>query len=303
MSERYWRKRAAVVLLAGASTALAAGCGAGGDGAAGATSSATGLAGAPGTGQAAGAGQAGSGQAGTGQAGTGQDGTGQDAQNGNSQNGNAQNGANQNGQAGLTSVAGKSGVTAARLRDALLTKVDGTGPAAPVQYGVYSGLAAVRASKQSLSNVSVTPAMCSQATATGFDSSVFAQAPAAVATFRAGRNGVSEVLVGANARMTQKALENRLPAGCEHYQAAVAGKTFGYTVHEVTLTGVAMQAKALNVRATGYSDVNVWSVVFRGKGYLGAVTIVGPDATQRRATSLANAAYTWATESLVPKVH
>ncbi|HLK01738.1 MAG TPA: hypothetical protein VKU39_17795 [Streptosporangiaceae bacterium] len=284
MSERYWRARAAAVLLAGATGAVVAGCGAnGGNSAAGGSANggttASGLAGAPGTGQADG-----TGQGGTGQGAQGPDGT---------------QGKNS---AGLTALAGGSGISAAGLRDALLTRIGGESPVGPVQFGAYGSLADVRASKQSLNAVTVTPATCAQATQTGLDSGLFAQAPASVVTFRVGRDGVSEVLVAASARTAAKALQNHLPAGCEHYQATVAGKTFSYAVHESAVPGVAEQARALNVKATGYADVDVWSVVFRGNGFLGAVTIVGPDATERTATVLARAAYTKAAETLRAKV-
>lgn len=272
MSERYWGVRAAAVLLAGATAAVVAGCGAGNgngaaEGAAAGGATATGLAGMPGSGQAYGRGQGGTGSS-----------------------------------AGLTALGGKSAVSAMRLRDALLTTIDGASPVGPVQFGAYGSLADVRASKQSLNAVTVTPATCTQATETGFDSGLFAQAPASVVTFRVGKDGVSEVLVAASARTAAKAMQNRLPAGCERYQATVAGKTFSYAVREAAVPGVAEQARALNVKATGYADVDVWSVVFRGNGFLGAVTIVGPDAAERTAAALAKAAYAKAAGSLQAKV-
>ena len=54
------------------------------------------------------------------------------------------------------------------------------------------------------------------------------------------------------------------------------GKTFRYSVKEVPFSGLAHQARALNVKATGYAEVTVWSVVYRADGFAGAVTIVGP---------------------------
>jgi len=50
------------------------------------------------------------------------------------------------------------------------------------------------------------------------------------------------------------------------------------------------EARALNVKAAGYSQVNVWSVVYRADGFVGAVTIVGPDASQASAKKLASQA-------------
>jgi hypothetical protein len=133
---------------------------------------------------------------------------------------------------------------------------------------------------------------------TGFNSATFADSPASVVTFRVGRDGVSEVIVAASQQVAQRALASRLPEGCAHYRATVGGKTFSYSVRESGLPGIADQARALNVRAAGYADVNVWSVVYRGAGFVGAVTIVGPDASEQGAKVLAEEAYNRAAESL-----
>jgi hypothetical protein len=271
MSERYWRRPLplAAVLLAGAGAAALTGCGSASNGAASsASSTAT-------AGLAAGAAQSGTGQSGTGQSGTAQSGM---------------------GRSGTGAVA--ANFTATELQGALLGTVNGTAPAAPAEAGAYGGLPDVQSSKESLRGVTVTPAKCAQATVTGFNSSTFADAPASVVTFRVGRDGVSEVIVASSPRTAQSALASRLPSGCAHYQATVDGKTFSYSVKESAVSGIADQARALNVKAAGYADVDVWSVVYRGSGFVGAVTIVGPDASEQGAKVLAQEAYNRAVESL-----
>jgi hypothetical protein len=198
----------------------------------------------------------------------------------------------------MAAAVGQDMFSAGQLREALLGKVNGTGPASAAQDGAYSALPDVRMSKDSMQGVTVKPAKCAQATVTGFNSATFADAPASVETFRVGRDGVSEVIVAASTGTAAEALSARLPAGCAHYRATVDGKTFSYSVKESELPGIAEQARALNVKAAGYSDVDVWSVVYRGIGFVGAVTIVGPDASERGAKVLAEEAYTRATESL-----
>jgi hypothetical protein len=94
------------------------------------------------------------------------------------------------------------------------------------------------------------------------------------------------------------ALANRLPAGCAHYTATVQGKTFHYSVQETPVTGLANQARALNVKAAGYAQVDVWSVVYRADGFVGAVTMVGPDATEASVKKLATQAYQYAAQTL-----
>ena len=76
------------------------------------------------------------------------------------------------------------------------------------------------------------------------------------------------------------------------------GKTFRYSVKEASLSGIGDQARALNVKAAGYSEVDVWSVVFRGDGFVGAVTMVGPAASKAGVTPLAENAYASASQSL-----
>ena len=109
---------------------------------------------------------------------------------------------------------------------------------------------------------------------------------------------MSEVLVSATPDVAHSALGNKLPAGCEHYTASVGSKTFHYSVKQSPIAGLGNEARALNVKAAGYSQVNVWSVVYRADGFVGAVTIVGPDASQASAKKLASQAYAYARQSL-----
>jgi len=200
--------------------------------------------------------------------------------------------------AGVAAATGHKSYTATQLKDALLTRVSGASPAAPAEAGAYGSLPDVQTSKQTMHGVKVTPAKCAEATVTGFNSAAFTHAPASVVTFRVGRDGVSEVLVSAAPRIATTALGDKLPAGCAHYTATVDGKTFRYSVKEIPFSGLADQARALNVKAAGYAQVDVWSVVYRGDGFVGAVTIVGPDASAAGAKNLARQAYAYAAQSL-----
>jgi hypothetical protein len=200
--------------------------------------------------------------------------------------------------AGVAATTGHKSITADQLKGALLTKVGGSRPAAPAESGDYGALPDVQTSKQTMHGVKVKPAKCADAAVTGFNSAAFAHAPASVVTFRVGHDGVSEVLVSATPQVASTALANRLPAGCQHYTATVAGKTFHYSVKEAPMTGLGSQARALNVKAAGYAEVDVWSVVYRANGFVGAVTIVGPDATEASAKKLATQAYQFAAQTL-----
>ena len=200
--------------------------------------------------------------------------------------------------AGVAATTGHKAITADQLKGALLTKVGGASPATAAESGNYGALPDVQTSKQTMNGVKVTPAKCAAASQTGFNSAAFTNAPASVVTFKLGHDGVSEVLVSTSAAAAETALSNTLPSGCSHYSATVDGKTFKYTVKESALSGLAQQARALNVKAAGYSSVDVWSVVYKGAGFVGAVTMVGPDATEAGVKDLAQAAYAHASQSL-----
>ena len=199
---------------------------------------------------------------------------------------------------GAASSATAMTFTSAQLKSALLAKVNGNKPAAAAQSGDYGSLPDVRSSKQTMNRVKVTPPKCAQATQTGFNSATFAHSPASVVTFRVGQDGVSEVLVSANADAAASALGDSLPSGCSHYSATVDGKTFKYTVKESQLSGLGQKARALNVKAAGYASVDVWSVVYQGAGFVGAVTMVGPDSSLAGVKTLAQEAYAHAASSL-----
>ena len=201
---------------------------------------------------------------------------------------------------GTATAAAQVSFTSDQLKSALLAMVNGEKPAAAAESGDYGKLPDVQTSRQTMNGVKVTPAKCAQATETGFNSAAFAHAPASAVTFRVGRDGVSEVLVSTTPDAASTALGGTLPAGCAHYSATVDGKTFRYTVHEAPLSGLAQKARALNVKAAGYASVDVWSVVYQGTGFIGAVTMVGPDSSEAGVKTLAQEAYAHAATALQP---
>jgi hypothetical protein len=206
--------------------------------------------------------------------------------------------AQSSGGAASTPAATTTSYTATQLRGALLTKINGQAPAAPVEAGQYGSLAEVKATKSSMTGVKVKPSSCAQTTVTGFNSPAFAAVPATVSTFKVGSNGVSEVLLAPSSATAALALKSQIPASCARYTATVKGKTFVYTVSERTVSHLAQQARAMNIEATGSESVNVWSVVYRANDFVGAVTIAGPNATATVATTLAAQAYAHAAKTL-----
>jgi hypothetical protein len=196
--------------------------------------------------------------------------------------------------ASLSAAKGNS-FSASKLRGALLTRVNGVGATSQAASGDYSSISAQAAGRQSAGEA---PKACAQAIQTGLDSAVLAGATAASVTFKVGGNDVSELLVAAPGTAAASALAGRLPASCAHYKETAAGKSVTYSVTESALTGIGKQAKVLNVSpAVGSSDVR-WSLVYRGTGFVGAVTVVGPNASQAAVRELGQQAYAYASKSL-----
>jgi hypothetical protein len=182
-----------------------------------------------------------------------------------------------------------------KLRAALLTRVNGVGATSPAASGDYTAISAQVAGGQSAGGA---PKACAQATRTGLDSAVLAGATAAAVTFKVGGNAVSELVAAAPGTAAASALAGRLPASCARYKETVDGKTVTYSVTESSLTGIGKQAKVLNVSsAAGGSDAR-WSLVYRGAGFVGAVTVTGPNASQTAVRQLGQQAYAYAARSL-----
>lgn len=201
------------------------------------------------------------------------------------------------------SAAKSTGVTAqtmafsaAKLRGALLTKVNGATAAVPAAAGTYSTLPGMKQARKT--GITVSPKACAGNSALGFGTSEVNSAPAASVTFKVGGNGVSEVLLAPSAAATAAAMERRIPAECTHYTATVGGQTYHYTVKDSSVSGIAKQARLINVRTAGYPSDDVWTVLYRGTGFMGAITAIGPNASEAAVRELATEAYGYAAKEL-----
>jgi hypothetical protein len=187
-------------------------------------------------------------------------------------------------------------LTAATLREALLTRVNGAAAAAPASSGTYSSMQA--ANGKAASGIQVTPKACSEAATVGFNAAALGTAPAAAVTFRVGTNGVSEVLIASSAKSAATVLAGHVPAQCAQYQETVGGKTYAYDIKEKAISGIGEQARVLNVYPASAKSEEMWSLVYQAKGFIGTVTVVGPNATEQAVTELGQQAYAFATKSL-----
>jgi hypothetical protein len=188
-------------------------------------------------------------------------------------------------------TASDGGLSSNTLRSALLTQVNGVAAAAPAATGKYSSsLPSASKGKQTANTVQVTPKTCTQTATSG--------SPAAAVTFQVGTNGVSEVLIASNSKSATTALATHVPTECAQYQEKVGGKSFSYGLKEQSVSGIGKQAKLLNLEAKGAKADDMWSVIYQGTGFVGTVTVVGPNASKQAATELGQQAYAFATKAL-----
>jgi hypothetical protein len=190
--------------------------------------------------------------------------------------------------------------SAARLRGALLTRINGVGPAGRAHEGGYTSLPEVQAAAKAMAGLLATPRGCAQAAAVGGTGlgGVLGGAPAAIETFQVGGNGVSEVLAAPGDSAAAAALGVRVPVGCAHYRTTSSGKTYRYDVAQSRVTGIGKQARMVSVSAVGHATANTWSLVYRGNGFVGAITVVGPNASEAAVRELGQQAYAYAAKSL-----
>jgi hypothetical protein len=195
-------------------------------------------------------------------------------------------------------VAQHGPITAARLRGALLTKINGERAATPTSSGTYASLPEVRAERQSIRASDILPKSCAREALAGLETTALAGAPAAAVTFRVGRNGIAETLAAPTQNAALAVLSKPLPPGCGHYRARVGGRTYRYSVKERAVTGIGEQARVLNVRISVQPGSDIWSVMYRGPGFIGAITVVGPQASELAVRELGLQAYGFTAKSL-----
>lgn len=186
-----------------------------------------------------------------------------------------------------------------KLRGALLTRVNGVAAAAPASIGDYGTLAAANVISQGgVSQGSVNPKACTAAARSGFEPAALRGAEAAAVTFKVAKNMVSEVLISSSGRPATAAISGLVPAQCAHYVAKAGGKSVTYSVSQAAVSGIGRQATALDVRPSGSGAQEMWSLIYRGAGFVGTVTVVGPNASEKAVQELGQQAYAFAAKTL-----
>jgi hypothetical protein len=200
---------------------------------------------------------------------------------------------------GMTTHIGAFSV--AQVQAALLTRVNGAGPATRPQAGGYTSIPEIKAAAKELGSVHVRPAQCVQATvlqAIILDTGALGNAPAAIVNFKVGTNGVSEVLAATTNSAALASLSKPIPAACAKYTAMANGKAYHYAIQQSWVRGIGLQpARVLNIKSLDVKG-NLWSVLYQGTGFIGTITVDGPDATEAAVRQVAAQAYAYAAKAL-----
>jgi hypothetical protein len=215
----------------------------------------------------------------------------------------AGNGSSGGSAAGMAVSKENGAYSAAQLENALLTRVNGSRPVARPNAGSYAALPQVHAAAARMTGSTVSPRACATAAVlpgAALDASVLGSAPAAAVSFRVGSNGVSEVLASPADAATAAALGKPIPASCDRYSASVSGKTFQYAVHQSWIRGIGRQpARVLDIVTLGQRPpASVWSLLYEGTGFVGAITVTGPNASEAAVRELGQQAYAYAAKTL-----
>jgi hypothetical protein len=188
--------------------------------------------------------------------------------------------------------------SADQLSQALLTEISGYQQSGIPQSGQYGSLAAVQNSHQMQQAVKIDKPQCLPR-ALAADRTVRA-APAALTAFARGPQSASEALLAVGPDVAAQQVRKRVPAGCRTFRVRVDGRWSAATVVEPHGARIGEGSRTVGVSTTGRQGaVRTWIVVLRSRGYLAAITLFGPTATQAEAEKLARKAYQQA-ERILP---
>lgn len=174
--------------------------------------------------------------------------------------------------------------SADQLAEALLTEIPGYQRSGIPQSGQYGSLAAVQNSTAMQQAGKIDRPRCLPRGVTGDVRS----APAALVAFERGSQSVSEALLAVGPDVAARQVRERVPAGCRTFRVRAGGGWSAATVLEPRGTRIGEGSRTVGVLTMG---ARTWIVVLRSRGYLAAVTLFGPAATQTEAENLARQSY------------
>ncbi|WP_173097379.1 hypothetical protein [Actinomadura verrucosospora] len=190
-----------------------------------------------------------------------------------------------------------TGYTSDQLGQALLQQVTGYRRGEP-DSGEYGSLKALRNAAQVRAEARLDKPKCADAQAGG--GKVAADVPTALVTFaKSDGQTATETLMGVGDADAQRQVEARVPSGCLTFRTQLGGQSAEHQVTETRPGDIGDGSRTVGVATTsGDQRTNSWYVVFRGRHFLGTVTVFGPNASRAEAESLARACVTQARKIL-----
>lgn len=182
-----------------------------------------------------------------------------------------------------------TGYTSDRLKQALLTETPGYQRAGEPDSGEYGTLKAFQDLGQLRRQVTVDKPRCQSGGGTGPPGNVEPDVPAALVTF-AKRDGhaLTETLMGVPDEEAGKQVNARVPAGCLTFRTRVGSRWSQHRVVESPPGTIGEGSRTVGVTTiSGNATTRTWYVVFKGRHFLGTVSVYGPNATRGEAERLA----------------
>ncbi|GAA2729813.1 hypothetical protein [Actinocorallia aurantiaca] len=192
--------------------------------------------------------------------------------------------------------------TSDQLRQALLPEVRQYVRAGEPDSGTYGMLKPVRNFAQLQGQVTLDKPKCADAAQTFGTAGEIASAPAALTTFaRADGQTVTQTLVAVSELTATEEVGRRVKALCRTFRTKVGGRWSTHQVVEATpdrhLIGEGSRTVGL-LTMSGSTKVTMWFTVFKGRGYLGTISVYGTKATRGEAERLGTAAHATASRVL-----
>lgn len=185
-----------------------------------------------------------------------------------------------------------SGYTSDQLRQALLTEIVGYQRAGEPDAGEYGSLKAIQNFNQLQRQITLDKPRCTNVTSTG--GAGLRAAPAALAVFAKPGSGESATvtLMAVPVITAERQVRVRVPDNCRSFRARVGDQWSSHRVVEGGPGGIGLGSRTVGVTTTtGDAAVKTWYVVLRGRGYLGTLTLYGPNVTRTEAEQLARQMY------------
>ncbi|GAA0948420.1 hypothetical protein GCM10009550_24750 [Actinocorallia libanotica] len=191
--------------------------------------------------------------------------------------------------------AGARTYTSDQLRQALLPEVQQYVRAGEPDSGAYGMLKPVRNFAQLQGQVTLDKPKCATASQAVGSGGSLGSAPAALATFaRADGQTITQTLLAVSELTATEEIGRRVPALCRTFRTKVGGRWSTHQVVEATpdrrFVGDGSRTVGL-LTMSGSTKVTMWFVVFRGRGYLGTISVYGAKASRREAERIGTLAH------------